>query len=68
MKVQVRDGNVERALRKLNKQLTESGKLLEVREREQYTKPSVIERERHKSAVKRWDRHIAQQTLPKKMY
>jgi small subunit ribosomal protein S21 len=68
MKINVKDGNVEKALRKMGKKLTESGKLQEVRERQQYIKPSIENRERHKAAKKRWARHLANQTLPTKLF
>ena len=57
--VTVKDGNVEKALRKFKKKIQESGKLEELREREQYEKQTTSRRlaknkevRRHKKQVK----------------
>jgi small subunit ribosomal protein S21 len=66
--VVVRDGNVEKALRKFKKKIQESGLLNELRERETYEKPTA-ERKRKKSAAQaRWRKKLKDQQLPKKMY
>ncbi len=67
-KVIVKDGNVEKALRKLKKKVSESGMLLELQEREQYIKPSVRKKLARKMAEKRWQKHLSQQNLPKPRY
>lgn len=64
----VKDGNVERALRKFKKKVVESGLLNELRDRETYEKPTT-KRKRKKSAAKnRWRKQIQSQQLPKKLY
>lgn len=66
--VEVRDGNVERALRKFKKKIQEQGLLIELRERETYEKPTT-RRKRKKSAAKnRWNKQLRNQQLPKKLY
>ena len=50
--VLVKDDNVERALRKFKKKITESGLLNELRDREFYEKPTT-ERKRKKSSAKK---------------
>ncbi len=50
LKVTVKDNKVEYALRKLKKKVKDSGILIELREREFYTKPSVKKREMRKRA------------------
>lgn len=66
--VLVQDGNVERALRKFKKKIQTSGILDDVRSKEFYEKPTT-ERKRKKSAAKnRWDKKLAAQSLPKKLY
>ena len=45
LKVTVKDNKVEYALRKLKKKVKDSGIMIELREREFYTKPSVKKRE-----------------------
>lgn len=66
--VEVRDGNFNIALKKLKRKLDESGILIEVVERQHYTKPTV-ERKRRKSAARaRWLKKLAEQQLPKKLF
>ena len=67
-KVFVKDGNVEKALRKLKKKVSESGLLLELQQRERYTKPSVKKKIARAMAKKRWQKYMAQQNLPKLDY
>ena len=50
LKVTVKDNKIEYALRKLKKKVKDSGILIELREREFYTKPSVKKREMKKRA------------------
>jgi small subunit ribosomal protein S21 len=61
----VKDGNVEKALRKFKKKVSESGLLLELQERETYTKPSVKRKLARDMAKRRWKKFLSQQQLPK---
>ena len=64
----VKDGNVEKALRKFKKKIADSNLLQELRDREFYEKPTT-KRKRSKSAAKnRWQKQVAAQQLPKKLY
>lgn len=64
----VKDGNVEKALRKFKKKIQDSGLLQELRDRETYEKPTTV-RKRKKSAAKaRWRKELRSQQLPKKLY
>ena len=64
----VKDGNVEKALRKFKKKIADSGPLNELRDRETYEKPTT-RRKRQKSAAKnRWRKQLAGQQLPKKLF
>ena len=66
--VYVKDGNVEKALRKFKKKILESGLLEELRGCETYEKPTT-ERKRKKGAAKaRLRNQIRSQQLPKKLY
>jgi small subunit ribosomal protein S21 len=66
--VVVRDDNVERALRKFKKKITDSGLLDELRSRQTYEKPTT-ERKRKKGAAKaRLRKQLRDQSLPKKLY
>ena len=66
--VYVQDGNVERALRKFKKKIQNSGLLLELRERETYTKPTTKRKTAKKMAKRRWQKHLSSQQLPPKKY
>ena len=50
LKVTVKDNKIEYALRKLKKKVKDSGIMIELRESEFYTKPSVKKREMRKRA------------------
>ena len=66
--VYVKDGNVEKALRKFKKKISESGLLEDLRSRETYEKPTT-ERKRKKGAARaRLRKQIRSQQLPKKLY
>tara|TARA_R110002020_G_scaffold442999_1_gene654241 strand:+ start:113 stop:301 length:189 start_codon:yes stop_codon:yes gene_type:complete len=49
-KVTVKNNKIEHALRLLKKKVKDSGMLIELREREFYTKPSLKKREQRKRA------------------
>ena len=66
--VQVRDGQVDKALRKLKKKVNNSNVLMEVRERQQYVKPSTKRKIAKSAAKKRWQKYLSQQQLPSKNY
>lgn len=66
--VLVKDGNVERALRKFKKKVMESGLLQELRDRETYEKPTTARKKKKAAAKNRWRKQIASQQLPKKLY
>lgn len=58
--VVVKDGNVEKALRKFKNKIQDSGKLEELREREQYTKPTTKRRLAKNKAVRRYQKQVEQ--------
>ena len=53
-RVEVRDGQFERALRKFRKKVDESGVLKDVRKHEHFEKPSQEKKARQAAARKRW--------------
>jgi small subunit ribosomal protein S21 len=67
-KVLVTDGNVEKAMRKFKKKIQNCGLLLELRERETYTKPTTRRKIKKGQAKSRWKKHLRGQQLPPKMY
>jgi small subunit ribosomal protein S21 len=66
--VVVRDGNVEKALRKFKKKIADSGLLIELRERETYEKPTTSRKRKKSVAKNRWRKQLKSQQLPKKLY
>lgn len=52
--VEVRNGNLERAIRKFKKKVTEAGIIQEVRERREFVKPSEKKRKAKDAGRKRW--------------
>jgi small subunit ribosomal protein S21 len=67
-KVLVQDDNFEKALRKFKKKISESNMLLELQSRQMYTKPSVKRKIAKSYAVKRWQKYLNSQELPKKLF
>jgi small subunit ribosomal protein S21 len=66
--VEVRDGNVNSALKKFKKKMDDSNKLIEVIKRTSYEKPTE-ERKRKKGAARaRWLKKLAADSLPKKQF
>jgi small subunit ribosomal protein S21 len=66
--VPVVDGNVDRALRKFKKKISDSGLLEELRQRETYEKPTTERKRKRGAARARWLKHLRSQELPKKLY
>jgi small subunit ribosomal protein S21 len=66
--VLVQDGNVEKALRKFKKKIADSGLLQEVRDRQEFVKPTVRKKVAKGQAKRRWQKYLREQTLPKKMF
>lgn len=66
--VEVRDGNIEKALRKFKKKIQNSGLLFELKEREQFVKPTTRRKLKASAAKKRWQKYLRSQQLPPKLY
>jgi small subunit ribosomal protein S21 len=66
--VYVKDGNVEKALRKFKKKILEEGLLQELRDRETYEKPTTVRKRKKGAARSRWLKQLRSQQLPKKLY
>jgi small subunit ribosomal protein S21 len=67
-KVIVQDGNVEKALRKFKKKIAESNLLQEVRDRQEYVKPTTKRKVARGQAKSRWRKHLRDQQLPPKLF
>lgn len=66
--VEVRDDNVNIALRKFKKKVEESGKLIEIVERQHFEKPTTEKKRKKGAARSRWLKKLRDESLPKKMY
>jgi small subunit ribosomal protein S21 len=52
--VQVRNGNLEQAMRVLKKKVQKEGIVKELKTRQYYEKPSAVKREKKKQNIKNW--------------
>lgn len=66
--VEVRDNNVERALRKFKKKIQASGLMNDLRDCEHYIKPTTARKLKQNAAKNRWLKTLREQQLPKKYY
>jgi ribosomal protein S21 len=64
----VTDGTFEKSLRKFKKKVTDLGILQDIRDRQEYVKPTTRRKIAKSQAVKRWKRYLRDQTLPTKPY
>jgi len=67
-RVLVQDGNVEKALRKFKKKISDSGILQEVRDRQEFVKPTVKRKLAKGQAKRRWQKYLRDQQLPQKLF
>ena len=51
--IEVRNNNIEKAIRVLKKKLTKDGQMKELKRRQYYHKPSAIKREKKKESIRR---------------
>lgn len=59
VEVQVRNGNLEKAMRVLKKKVQKEGLLKEIKDRQFYTKPSEKKREAKKQGIKNVKKRLA---------
>jgi small subunit ribosomal protein S21 len=62
------DGNVEKAMRKFKKKVQDSRLLLELRDRQQFTKPTTKRKLKRNAARARWKKYVESQKLPPRSY
>ena len=67
-KVIVQDGKFEQALRQFKRKIEDSGLLQEVRERQEYIKPTTARKMAKGRAKARWKKKIKAEQLPTKYY
>ena len=58
IKVIVKNGDIAKALKVFKKKVNDSGHLLELRDRKEYTKPSVAKREQEQKAIRKQQREV----------
>jgi len=68
MKVDVQNDRLDKALKIFKKKIEDSGILKEVRDREEYTKPSEDRKLRKNAARKRWLKKLEQSKLPTRKF
>jgi small subunit ribosomal protein S21 len=61
LSVEVRNGDINSALRKFKKKVQDSGLLQELRAREFYEKPTTKRKREKAQAVSRWQKKVRQQ-------
>jgi small subunit ribosomal protein S21 len=66
--VEVREGNINVALRKLKRKVDDAGVLIELLKRQAYEKPTETRKRKKGAARARWLKKLRDQQLPKKMY
>jgi small subunit ribosomal protein S21 len=59
IEVQVRGGNLEKAMRVLKKKVMKEGIVKELRRRQYFQKPSEIKREKKKEGIKNYKKKMA---------
>jgi len=66
--VHVRDGKFDQALRKWKNKVRDSGLLLDLRSREAYVKPTTRRKEKMAAGKNRWNKKLASESMPKKLF
>jgi small subunit ribosomal protein S21 len=67
-KIIVVDGNTDKALRKFKKLINDVGLLQEIRDRQEFIKPTVKRKVAKSQAKRRWQKYLRDQSLPKKLF
>lgn len=67
LSVEVRNGDINYALRKFKKKVQESGILQELKEREFYEKPTTKRKKAKAAAKARWKKKMSQMDLPQQL-
>lgn len=68
MAVEVRDDNVNVALRKFKRKIDDSERLIDYLAHEFYEKPTTERKRKAGAAKARWKKKLREQQLPKKLY
>lgn len=68
LSVEVKDNNVNLALKKLKRKVDDCGILIDLVKRQSYEKPTEKKKRKKGAAQARWQKRLREQQLPKKMY
>jgi small subunit ribosomal protein S21 len=68
LSVEVVNNDINKALRKFKKKVTNDGLIQRVREKEFFEKPTTTRRLAKKAGKKRWQKKMASQQMPKRLY
>lgn len=60
--VEVRNSNIEGAIRMLTRKVKQEGLLRELRNRQYFEKPSIVRRKKKAESLARWKKNRARQT------
>jgi len=66
--VEVKNDDVNKALKKFKKKVQDSGLLQDLRDREFYEKPTTKRKRKKAAAKNRWQKKLKDQQLPPKLY
>lgn len=66
--VEVKDGNINSALKKFKRKMDDSNKLIDLVRKTAYEKPTEERKRKKSSARNRWLKKLASDSLPKKLF
>jgi len=66
--VEVRDDNLNIALRKFKRKVDDSGRLIDALAKQFYEKPTTERKRKAGAAKSRWKKKLREQQLPKKLF
>jgi len=68
LRVEIEDGKFESSLRAFKRKVENANLIKEVRDRQEYVKPSIKRKVAKNAARKRWLKKISKSQMPKKLY
>ena len=68
LRVEIEDGKFESSLRAFKRKIENANLIKEVRDRQEYVKPSTKRKVAKNAARKRWLKKLSKSQMPKKLY
>lgn len=68
IRVIVQDGKFEKAMKIFKKKVDDSGLLKELKDREEYIKPTIERKLKKNAAKKRWQKYVDSNKLPDRLF